>query len=108
MEEPAHHSTDPQGGDTVTPVVADAYLENRARTVAGVFRILAAAVLILWIIGAIFALIAGIATGAEKDAFFTGLLAGILGACLALVYGIISWAGVMLLSLIARFIANRS
>ncbi|MDP4014832.1 MAG: hypothetical protein U0990_04750 [Candidatus Nanopelagicales bacterium] len=91
-----------------TPVVFDSFLETRARTVAGLFRVLAAVVLILWVVAAVVAVVVGITKGANEGAFFGGLLVGVLAACLALVYGIISWAAVTLLSLFARYMANRS
>lgn len=102
------HSERSDIGATPTSVVADPFLETRAKTVAGLFRVLAAVVLILWVVVAIVALVAGVTKGSNDGALYGGLLFGVLAACLALVYGIISWAAVTLLSIIARYIANRS
>ena len=90
------------------PLAGDPDLQRRATRVAGIFEILAMVILIVWMVGAIFVLLAGIFVGADSDSFFQGLLSGIFGAVLFVVYGVISWAGVTLLSLVAKYIANRS
>ena len=72
------------------------------------FEVLGRVVVVVWVVLAAFLLVGSIVGGLTNDQFFAGLLGGILAAALAVVYGIISWASVTLLSLVARYIANRS
>jgi len=91
-----------------SPIVTDPELSERASRVAGVFRTLALVILVVWGVGAVFVFIGALITGGANDSFISGLFGGLFGAVLFAVYGIISWAGVTLLSLIAQYISNRS
>ena len=94
--------------DPISPIQPDPHLRERATRVAGVFQTLALVILVVWGVGAIFVFVGALITGGANDSFISGLLGGLFGAVLFAVYGIISWAGVTLLSLIAKYIANRS
>ncbi|BDZ65177.1 hypothetical protein [Agromyces mangrovi Wang et al. 2018] len=80
-------------------------LNSRAGTVGGIYGIIAAVILIL---GAIAAVIGFIQAIVIADDVFAGILAGLFAALAIGVSAIVSWAGVQMFALVARYIEWRS
>ncbi|GAA1055919.1 hypothetical protein GCM10017608_14240 [Agromyces luteolus] len=82
-----------------------ATLNRRAGTVGGIYGVIGAVILTL---GAIAAVIGFIQALIIADDVLVGILAGLFSALVIAVSAVVSWAGVQMFALVARYIEWRS